>query len=88
MRILHQTFTVRLYSYIIDNTALNGGVIKASNSRIDLSSSIFRNNMAYYAGVIQIDNDAELKATNVLFEKNYAFRQSGVISSILTIMDK
>ncbi len=48
----HDSTVIYFHLIILDNSALNGGVIKASSSIIDLTDSIFEYNMAYYAGVI------------------------------------
>ncbi len=52
-------FTVsNLLIIFLDNSALIGGVIKATNSIVKLTDSLFEYNIAYYGGVIQIDNEA------------------------------
>ena len=68
MKIPTQNFTV-IYNFlvIIDNSALNGGVIKASDTIVILKNSVFEYNIAYYGGVMQIDNDAQLTANRVTF---------------------
>ena len=39
----------------IENSAVNGGVFYIQNSYVNLTNSLIRNNIGYYAGVMQLD---------------------------------
>ena len=63
--IIHLHFSVNpiyLSNICVDNSALIGGVIKASSSYIELILTQFKYNLASSAGVMQLDNSAILKA--------------------------
>jgi hypothetical protein len=67
-----------LSSEYYNNSAIQGGVIKATGSNIQLTESIFRYNYAQEGAVVQIDNDAQLRARKIKTEKNHATIVGGV----------
>ena len=67
-----------LSSEYYNNSAIQGGVVKATGSNIQLTESIFRYNYAQEGAVVQIDNDAQLRARKIKTEKNHATIVGGV----------
>jgi hypothetical protein len=67
----------------IDNSALKGGAIKATNSRVSLTGSVFKQNYAFVGCAIKVDNDSKLRLVNIRAQGNYAIKSGGVIQ-ILT----
>jgi hypothetical protein len=67
----------------IDNSAIVGGAIRASNTYFTLEKTHFRYNYAVESGAINMDNNAYMIAKSILAEDNYATYSAGVIQ-ILT----
>ena len=59
-----------------------GGVLKITSSTVLLSGSYFYYNLAYYGGVLEMDNEATLTAKNVYFQYNTAYSQAGVMNVV------
>jgi len=57
-------------------------VLRVTASTITLSGSYFLYNLAYYSGVLELDNAATLTAKNVYFQYNTAYSQAGVINVV------
>eukprot|EP00347_Sterkiella_histriomuscorum_P009701 403340212 len=68
-----------LYQY---NGAVTGGAIQATDSIVKLTKSTFKNNNAFTAGVIQLDNEALLESIQSTFSKNKAIYKAGVINLV------
>ena len=54
-------------------------MIKATKSNMKLTGTKFSLNYAFEGGAIQIDNNAFLRADNIIAEGNYAVKSGGVI---------
>eukprot|EP00347_Sterkiella_histriomuscorum_P023840 403333206 len=61
------------------NSAFYGGVIKCSQCNLDLTDSIFENNIAYDGGVILLDNSATMTAEYIKMNYNIVINQAGCI---------
>eukprot|EP00347_Sterkiella_histriomuscorum_P017660 403348489 len=61
------------------NSAFYGGVIKCSQCNLDLTDSIFENNIAYDGGVIILDNSATMTAEYIEMSYNLVINQAGCI---------
>eukprot|EP00347_Sterkiella_histriomuscorum_P001563 403371552 len=61
------------------NSAFYGGVIKCSQCNLDLTDSIFENNIAYDGGVIILDNSATMIAEYIEMNYNLVINQAGCI---------
>ena len=73
---------VKPFLNFLDNSALLGGVLRVTASSITLSGSYFLYNLAFYSGVLELDNAATLTAKNVNFQYNTAYSQTGVINVV------
>lgn len=67
----------------LENSAVQGGVIKASESFISLTNSKFLSNAAQEGGVLSLDNSGTLYAKGVTLRNNFASQVGGGIQ-ILT----